>query len=103
MLGPVGMITRKSETKFMAKETNRFAGFENFVQLDPASSPEVDVNDDPPTKAIAKSKDPNFKRTTLYLSKELHLKLRTHTLTTEQDMSELVEQVISEYFEHLDV
>ena len=103
MLGLLGMITRKSGTKFMAKEKNRFAGFENFVQIDPALSSEADVNDAPPTKAIAKSKDPNFKRTTLYLSKELHLKLRTHTLTTEQDMSELVEQVISAYFKHLDV
>ncbi len=81
----------------MAKEKNRFAGFETFVQAD--SPPTTTAKSD---GAIAKSKDPNFKKTTLYLSKEIHLKLRTYTLTAEQDMSELVEQVLIDYFKQLD-
>ncbi|MBE9204898.1 hypothetical protein IQ218_17550 [Synechocystis salina LEGE 06099] len=85
--------------KFMAKEKNRFAGFENFVQAESTSSESVKTKSE---TAIAKSKDPNFKKTTLYLSKATHLKLRTHTLSTEQDMSELVEALLVDYFKRLD-
>ena len=85
--------------KFMAKEKNRFAGFENFVQAESTTSESTKGK---PEAAIAKSKDPNFKKTTLYLSKATHLKLRTHTLSTEQDMSELVEQLLVDHFKHLD-
>jgi hypothetical protein len=83
----------------MAKEKNRFAGFENFVQAESTSSESVQGKQE---AAIAKSKDPNFKKTTLYLSKATHLKLRTHTLSTEQDMSELVEELLVDYFKRLD-
>ncbi|WP_199309591.1 MULTISPECIES: hypothetical protein [Synechocystis] len=83
----------------MAKEKNRFAGFENFVQAESTSSESAQGK---PEAAIAKSKDPNFKKTTLYLSKATHLKLRTHTLSTEQDMSELVEELLVDYFKRLD-
>ncbi|AIE76077.1 hypothetical protein [Synechocystis sp. PCC 6714] len=80
----------------MAKEKNRFAGFENFAQAESTTSEKK------PEAAIAKSKDPNFKKTTLYLSKATHLRLRTHTLSTEQDMSELVEELLVDYFKRLD-
>jgi hypothetical protein len=83
----------------MAKEKNRFAGFENFVQAESTTSESTKGK---PEAAIAKSKDPNFKKTTLYLSKATHLKLRTHTLSTEQDMSELVEELLVDYFKRLD-
>jgi hypothetical protein len=39
---------------------------------------------------------------TLYLTKDLHFKLRSHSLATEEDMSDLVEQVMNDYFKQLD-
>lgn len=90
----------------MAKEKNRFAGFENFVQAESTSSESAQGKPEtamPKARsAPAKSKDPNFKKTTLYISKATHLKLRTHTLSTEQDMSELVEELLVDYFKRLD-
>jgi hypothetical protein len=83
----------------MAKEKNRFAGFENFVQAESTVSESTIAKE---RSAPAKSKDPNFKKTTLYLSKATHLQLRTHTLSTEQDMSELVEELLVDYFKRLD-
>jgi hypothetical protein len=93
--------------KFMAREKNRFAGFENFVQAESTTSESVKGKSEVAMprarlKPPAKSKDPNFKKTTLYLSKATHLKLRTHTLSTEQDMSELVEELLVAYFKRLD-
>jgi hypothetical protein len=83
----------------MAKDKNRFAGFENFVQGESTATESTTTK---PEVAVAKSKDPNFKKTTLYLSKVTHLKLRTHTLSTEKDMSELVEELLIDYFKRLD-
>ncbi|WP_339374200.1 hypothetical protein [Picosynechococcus sp. PCC 11901] len=79
----------------MAKSKgNRFEGFEDFKAEPPGRSPGV--------QGQAKSKNPDFKKVTLYLTKELHLKMRSQTLTTEEDMSELVERIMGEYFEQLD-
>jgi hypothetical protein len=78
----------------MAKDRNRFAGFEALS---------AQVNE--PTSAVeklSKSKDPDYKKVTLYLTKALHFKLRSHTLATDEDMSELVERVMSDYFKQLD-
>jgi hypothetical protein len=78
----------------MAKERNRFAGFE-------ALSAQVNEPNPVPEK-LSKSKDPDYKKVTLYLTKALHFKLRSHTLATNEDMSELVERVMADYFKHLD-
>lgn len=84
-----------------SKKGNRFEGFEDF-----GSAPESSFNEKESKQTIsvgkAKSKDPNFKKVTLYLTKELHLKMRSQTLTTDEDMSELVERIMSNYFESLD-
>jgi len=78
----------------MSKEKNRFAGFEAL---------NAKVNESvPDSEKLSKSKDPNYKKVTIYLTKALHLKLRSHSLTIEEDMSELVERVMSDYFKRLD-
>lgn len=80
---------------------NRFEGFEDL-----GAAPEQPKSKIPTKSSVAqgkaKSKDPDFKKVTLYLSKELHLKMRSQTLITDEDMSELVDRVMVEYFKQLD-
>lgn len=79
----------------MAKDKNRFAGFESLT-VEPVEEKSL------PQEKVGKSKDSNYKKVTLYITKALHFKLRSHTLATEEDMSELVERVMTEYFQRLD-
>ena len=44
--------------------------------------------------ALPKSKDPNFVRTTLYLSKQLHRQLKSAAAHSDREMSELVEKSV---------
>ena len=46
---------------------------------------------------IAKSADPNYVRTTLYLPKILHRKLKIKSLEADQEMSEIVEELIADW------
>lgn len=78
----------------MAKAKNRFAGFEG-LSGDFANNPANDA------EKVGKSKDSNYKKVTLYLTKELHFKLRSHSLSTTEDMSDLVEKVMTDYFNQL--
>jgi hypothetical protein len=79
----------------MAKEKNRFAGFE-ALKSEPVETKPIDQG------KVGKSKDSNYKKVTLYLTKDLHFKLRSHSLATTEDMSDLVEQVMNDYFKQLD-
>jgi hypothetical protein len=79
----------------MAKEKNRFAGFE-ALKSEPVEKPQIDQG------KVGKSKDSNYKKVTLYLTTDLHFKLRSHSLTTTEDMSDLVEQVMMDYFKQSD-
>lgn len=92
----------------MAKsKTNRFQGFED-LGLKETESAKYSVSKTKPEGKVAKgenkgkSANPDFKKVTLYLSKELHLKMRTHALTETETMSDLVERVMSAYFKQLD-
>ena len=67
---------------------NRFEGFEDFSGI-PKSVP----------KTMGKSRDPDYDKVTMYLTKDLHKRLRTETLLADEDMSDLVERVMQEYFE----
>lgn len=79
----------------MAKDKNRFAGFEALKSEAVETKPITQ-------EKVGKSKDANYKKVTLYLTKELHFKLRSHSLATEEDMSDLVEQVMTDYFKQWD-
>ena len=52
-----------------------------------------------PSVALSKSKDPNFVRTTLYLSKKLHRQLKSAAARSDQEMSELVEKSVVQYLQ----
>ena len=90
--------------KSMAKpKENRFEGFE--VIGDQNSDPKLTIKPQQNKRSvekIGKSADPDFKKVTLYLSKELHLLMKSHTLTTEENMSDLVERIMTDYFKQLD-
>jgi len=82
---------------------NRFEGFEDFKVVTPSASErnKSEQKERSKVSSQAKSKNPEFKKVTLYLTKDLHLKLRSATLTGEEDMSELVERVMEDYFKQL--
>ncbi len=52
-----------------------------------------------PSVALPKSKDPNFVRTTVYLSKQLHRQLKSAAAHSDMEMSELVEKSVVEYLQ----
>lgn len=53
-------------------------------------------------RRIGKSADPNFTRTTIYLSNDLHHQIKVHAVSNKEDMSELVERVMTDYFSKLE-
>lgn len=56
------------------------------------------------SKPLAKSKDPEFTRCTLYLSKALHKRLKIHAVANETEHSDIAEQAIAQWLnKHSDV
>ncbi|AMA10696.1 hypothetical protein AWQ23_14710 (plasmid) [Picosynechococcus sp. PCC 73109] len=49
-------------------------------------------------RPIGKSASPDFTRTTLYLSNELHHQIKLYAVSQKEDMSDLVERVMTDYF-----
>lgn len=52
-------------------------------------------------RRIGKSANPDFTRTTLYLSNDLHHQIKVHAVSNKEDMSELVERVMADYLKNL--
>ena len=55
------------------------------------------VEKKPNSGKLAKSADPNYVRTTLYLPKDLHRKLKIKSWEADQEMSEIVEELVSDW------
>lgn len=51
----------------------------------------------PENRSLAKSKDPNCQRTTLYLAKSLHRQFKAAAATEGQEMSDIMEKLIQEW------
>lgn len=49
--------------------------------------------------SLAKSKDPDYVRTTVYLPKNIHKKLKAAAADEEREMSDIVESVIQAWLE----
>lgn len=45
-----------------------------------------------------KSANPDFTKTTLYLTNDLHHQIKVHAVAAKEDMSDLVERVMADYF-----
>jgi len=58
------------------------------------------------SEPLAKSKDPNYVRTTIYISKDIHRQLKIATMDGEDDMSDVIEFLVKTWLsdnKHLDV
>ncbi len=58
------------------------------------------------SESLAKSKDPNYVRTTIYISKDIHRHLKIATMDGEDDMSDVIESLVKTWLsenKHLDV
>ena len=53
----------------------------------------------PEEKKKAKGSDPDYIRTTVYLPKQLHRRLKAAALDEEREMSEIVEDLVSQWLE----
>lgn len=49
---------------------------------------------------LAKSKDPHYQRTTIYIPKPLHKKLKAIAAVDESEISDIVEKLIQEWVEN---
>lgn len=47
----------------------------------------------------SKSKDPNYQRTTVYLPKVLHKKLRAAAIAEDREMSDVIEELVAKWLE----
>ena len=64
------------------------------VQASENSNTSTSKHSDIQTSKIAKSANPNYMRTTVYLPKKMHKKLKAIALEEEKEMSSIVEELI---------
>jgi hypothetical protein len=60
----------------------------------------------PSPKRTTKSTDPDYTRATIYLPKKLHRQIKTAAIVEEREMSDIVAEAISQYFQtsrHLNI
>ena len=50
-------------------------------------------------RQLAKNKDPNYQRTTLYLPKVLHRKLKVAAANSDREMSDIMQELIEQWLE----
>lgn len=73
---------------------SRFDDLFNVAKSKDATTP---PNNLPSTEKLSKSKDPNYVRTTIYLPRELHRKLKTQATMDGEEMSEIIEQLVDHW------
>lgn len=56
-----------------------------------------------PEEPLAKSKDPNYQRSTVYLPKEMHHRLKLAALQDGKEISGVIEELVKEWLEGRDV
>ncbi|MEG4207959.1 hypothetical protein QUA20_29055 [Microcoleus sp. Pol7_A1] len=70
--------------------------FDDLLNAKKLKAGEPDLS---PSVALSKSKDLNFVRTTLYLSKQLHRQLKSAAARSALEMSELLEKSVVQYLQ----
>ena len=48
---------------------------------------------------LSKSKDPEYQRTTIYLPKDLHRRLKAEAVVSDREISDIVETLVAEWLE----
>ena len=79
------------------KEGSRFDGLFGAVRQQPAEPQTQTSTDSEPTEPIAKGKDPNYQRTTIYLPKALHRKFKAAAVAADREMSDIAEELIEQW------
>ena len=78
-------------------KANQSSRFDDFFQS--ASQEPQSVFSEPPPEQSKKSKStsPEYKRTTIYLRKALHRKLKATAADQDREMSEIIEEMVENY------
>lgn len=56
-----------------------------------------------PEEPLAKSKDPNYQRSTVYLPKAIHQRLKLAAIQDGKEISEVIEGLVKDWLDHRDV
>ena len=91
----------KPKRGIVRKPTEQDKAAANWVQAggsDPElNQPNAQTSKHLSAEPLAKSKDPNFVRTTVYLPKPLHKRLKGAAVEAEIEMSDIAEQAINDW------
>lgn len=81
------------------KEESRFDALFGAVRQQQKSEPEPQqiTNSSDTARPIAKGKDPNYQRTTIYLPKALHRRFKAAAIESEREMSDIVEELVEQW------
>lgn len=91
--------TVKTQPQDLAPEPEQIPVVETSIskpetpQIDPAQK----VEPKKISESLAKSKDPNYVRTTIYISKDIHKQLKIATMDGEDDMSDIIESLVKSW------
>jgi Ribbon-helix-helix protein, copG family len=88
---------RKGDIEVSKKESgSRFDNLFKAVkpeQPTPSVTPSEAVGD----RTLSKGKDPGYQRTTIYIPKDLHKRLKTAALEDDREMSDIIEELIEQW------
>lgn len=85
--------------------------FDNFINAARAPKPAPTPENLPPTEAAlteeslpkkSKSSDPNYVRTTVYLPRQIHRRLKSAAADEEKEISKIVEELVTDWLESRD-
>lgn len=68
-------------------------------EVSPESSPIPKINALDESNPLAKSKDPNYQRTTIYLRKDLHRQLKSAAVNHDREISAIVEELVEQWLD----
>lgn len=85
------------------KDGNRFDDLFGMVKSKQPEKVEPEIEQPVEGDRPAKHKDPGYQRTTLYIPKQLHRKLKAAAAEEDREMSEIMEELIQQWLESRNV
>ena len=94
LMGAVGKTKNVQTSKRSNAQTSKTKKktTENKIDIKPSPNPKVQTSK-------AKSVNPDYTRTTIYLPKKMHKKLKAIAVEEEREMSQIVEELIEAWIE----
>jgi len=87
------MVKQKSVTEPIPEVPNQDQKIQTSIEPESTKTkkaePQQEAAPQEPKRPLAKSKDPNYKQTSVYLPKMLHIKLMAAAMEEDKDVSEL--------------